>query len=154
MSNSYDWIIHNITDMSAAIKEERPDISFDKIKHIGNVHTHGLDKYNHPELCTVLNIDPYILGRILNSMGKMVQSNITSFSIGRFSSVLQGDYEVELIKFPDENVLYIMLPDKNNKLPGEEGCQEPYCHQRFYAKLIHEHNIVNGMEYTADEYSK
>ena len=37
MSNSYDWIIHNITDMSAAIKEERPDISFDKIKHIGNI---------------------------------------------------------------------------------------------------------------------
>ena len=80
-----------------------------------NFHTHGMERYNHMDFQMVLPYPHQELCRIINTMGLRVQEG------ERFKD---GDL-VETRR----NVLRIIVPDKNNRFPYEQGCEYPYTLQ-------------------------
>ncbi len=123
MDKKSDWIIHYVT------------IGDDKYKYIVNIHTHGLNKYNHKEFCMVLDIGS-ICSEIINSICHDVVFNGKIFSEGIYSGISENKYNIEIISLPNDPVLYIILPDENNKLPSDKDCQYPYNQQYKYVKTI------------------
>ena len=50
---------------------------------------------------------------------------------------------VQLMSCEDSpNMLYVILPDENGRLPMDADCAEPYNYQYEYAKLLSDRNEV------------
>ena len=110
-----DWIIH------AVFSEE--GYSF---------HTHGLDKKNHKEIEIALDIDPNSAANILHKIvddierGKVYKDKDTI----RFKEEGPDAIFVETKgKLSEDILLRLVLPDKNNKMPWDEGCEEGFKDQ-------------------------
>jgi len=111
-----DWIIHYVPYSD----------------HI-DAHTHGLSrKHDHPELQITLPVNMELVKYVINTMGIAV-SNGKKFSDGDeiFGLFENQDLPVRLIarKATGENVLRIVLPDKNSKFPDDKDCLEYYRDQ-------------------------
>lgn len=129
-----DWIIHYVID---GVEDTPKD--FYSLDGFGNIHTHGLNRYNNQrELCICLAISDKLAASLLNSMGLRVANGETVFTEGIRDDVLQDKYNVKFITFDNDPTLYMILPDSNNKFPGEEGCESPYDKQEIYAQFISE----------------
>lgn len=112
-----DWFIHYVFDAS-------------DIPGIANIHTHGLEKYNHLNFQLVLSVGTDEAKYILNTMSRRVQKG-EIFHEGDMVSDIFDDCDVLLKKYHEtgRDVLRIIVPDSDNRFPGEEGCEEPYSHQ-------------------------
>lgn len=124
------WIIHNVFGY-----ETLPEKDFE---YFGNFHTHGLNEYGHRELCICINIPQEVACGILNACGMMIANNGETFEKGISNKVLEDGYNVFFEEYPDDPVLYIFLPDENNKFPQNNDCNELYKLQGKYAKYISE----------------
>ena len=126
-----DWIIHYVAP--TVDRSKSPAYYYEA--YFANIHTHGLDKYNHRELCISINIGQETAKKLLNSLGmRIVHGDV--FTEGIRTDILKGNYDVQFITFDNDPTLYMILPDVNNKLPMDSDCEEPYCYQEKYAKII------------------
>lgn len=102
-----------------------------------NAYTLGLKKYDHDELCIVFDIEsPNTVATILNILGFRIRDNHEKFEPGINEDILE-DARVEFYRPEGSKILYLLLPDDNGKLPGEDGCLYPFDQQRRYADIIH-----------------
>ena len=126
-----DWMIHYVAP--TVDRSKSPAYYYEP--YFANIHTHGLDKYNHRELCISISIGQETAKELLNSLGiRIVHGDV--FTEGIRTDILKGNYDVQFITFDNDPTLYIILPDVNNKLPMDSDCEEPYCYQEKYAKII------------------
>lgn len=128
------WIIHGVFDTESYFNDKGIECPY-----IGNFHTHGLNEYNNQkELCIVLALPGETAKGLLNSMGLRVANNETVFTEGIRTDILSNNMDVQLMAFENDPTLYVILPDKNGKLPMNNDCEEPFKYQYEYARLISE----------------
>lgn len=143
MNKDIDWIIHFVSetepcDMCGDNKKETTvgNITYTGFDCFCNIHTHGFNKHNHREMCIPFELNPNVAMGILNNCGLKIANFHEEFKEGICHGVLRDEYDVKFISFKDDPTLYMILPDKNNKFPGDEDCEYPYCQQEIYAKII------------------
>ena len=137
-----DWMIHYVAP--TVDRSKSPAYYYEP--YFANIHTHGLDKYNHRELCISINIGQETAKELLNSLGmRIVHGDV--FTEGIRTDILKGNYDVQFITFDNDPTLYMILPDVNNKLPMDSDCEEPYCYQEKYAKLISDNKDASIEDY-------
>ena len=117
------------------------DLPEENFEYFGNFHTHGLSEYGHRELCICVNIPENLALSILNNCGMMIANHGEVFEKGITNKVLEGGYDVLFEEYPDDPVLYIILPDENNKFPQDDGCNELYKKQAEYALYISKNKL-------------
>lgn len=79
MGKNVDWIIHYILDDSGPYP------------YLCNAHTHGMEKYRHPDFQMVLNLPQEHICYLLNSMGMRVQGGRPSMTVRLFAfNEIQG----------------------------------------------------------------
>lgn len=90
MNNNIDWIIHLVANGACdeCGKEEKGFLPY-----TCNAHTHGMEKYGHPDFQVVLSLPPREIGRILNTLGLRVQEG-ERFQAGRYVSGIYADCAV------------------------------------------------------------
>lgn len=127
-----DWVIHVVMNGVECQDCNKVENSFPAF--MCNVHTHGMEKYNHLDFQIVLALNPQITGIILNNMGLRVQAGETFKSGEVLSDVLADGYKVRLIETEEtgRRVLRLLLPDENNNLPGDADCSYPYSEQESF----------------------
>lgn len=78
MNNNIDWIIHLVANGACdeCGKEEKGFLPY-----TCNAHTHGMEKYGHPDFQVILSLPPREIGRILNTLGLTVREWVESFGI-------------------------------------------------------------------------
>lgn len=108
-----------------------------------DIHTHGLNNHGLPELCLVIAIHQDQAADVLNTLAMRAVAGDIILHEGVTKDVLADGYRCRIIRFKGENKLYIILPDENNRLPGEPMCMKPFCGQIEYAKKLHD-KYVNG----------
>ena len=133
-----DWVIHYVQGHDCEIcgKHNENPIGF---TGFANIHTHGLSKYNHKELCIPLDIGFKLSGTILNQCGIRIKLEHNEYVPGKDYSVIQN-LPVLFYEFDNSNTLYMIMPDPNGKFPEDDGCEFPYNKQILYAKIIEEDN--------------
>lgn len=136
MNKIVDWVIHYVQEHDCEIcnKHVSNPIGF---TGFANVHTHGLDKYNHKELCISIDIGFELACQILNNCGLRIKLENHEFISGKDYSVIRN-FPVLFHEFENSNTLYMILPDSNGKFPNDEGCEFPYNKQLLYAHIIEE----------------
>ena len=139
--NEIDWIIHYVSETNPweEVEETIPEndkVIFKGFDAFGNIHTHGLNQHNHREICIPFKLPPDTAMDILNRCGLRIVHDSAEFKEGIDHSVLSDGYDAKFISFDNDPTLYLILPDENNKFPGDEDCQYPYNQQEIYAKII------------------
>lgn len=131
-----DWLIHYVQEHDCEIcgKHEENSIGF---TGFANIHTHGLDKYSHKELCIPLDLGMKLAGTILNNCGIRIKLEQEKFVPGKDESVIKG-FPVIFHEFENSDTLYMIMPDPNGNFPDDEECEFPYNKQLFYAQIIEE----------------
>lgn len=134
--NVIDWIIHYVQEHDCELYGKHDDnpISFNGF---ANIHTHGLDKYNHKEICIPLDVGMNLAGRILNLCGLAIKLEGEKFVPGFDDSVIQN-LPVLFYEFENSDMIYMIMPDPNGKFPEDDGCEFPYNKQLLYAQIIEE----------------
>lgn len=131
-----DWIIHYVQEHDCEIcgKHEDNLIGF---TGFANIHTHGLNKYNHKELCIPLDLGYKLAVTILNQCGLRIKLGNEKFVPGFNDSIIQN-LPVLFYEFENSNTLYMIIPDPNGKFPEDDDCEFPYNKQLLYAQIIEE----------------
>lgn len=125
-----DWIIHYLSNNVVCNSCGNQTENF--LPYICDAHTHGMDKYNHPEFQVVLDLGPGMIGYLLNSMGYRVQAGETfkdgDVVTGITSTKESEDLPLRLkeVESNGKKLLRIILPDEKYRFPDDEGCQEVY----------------------------
>ena len=136
----FDWIIHYVQEHTCECcnKHDKPSerIGFDAF---ANIHTHGFNEHNHDEMCISLDIGFKLACALLNSIGIRIR-NGEAFEEGIRSNVIK-DYNVLFYRSNYSDTLYLLLPDPNGLLPGDDSCMHPYNLQKIYADIIEEDNV-------------
>lgn len=120
-----DWIIHLCANDVACAMCGEVEQGFKK--YACNAHTHGMEKYNHPNFQIVLQLPAQDTGYILNTLGLRVQSG-ERFRAGDLVEGIFLDCPVRLDEFEESGrkVLRVIIPDKYNLFPEDECCMEIY----------------------------
>lgn len=128
MDKKIDWKIHLVANGVECEECGKTEDGF--LPYMCNAHTHGMDKYNHLDFQIVLMLKPEVICGILNTFGLLVQSG-KIFKDGDSVSEIINKYDVRLKEFEEtgRKVLRIILPDEQNRFPGDEGCEAPYSLQ-------------------------
>ena len=133
---SVDWIIHYVANGVVCDKCGKEENSF--LHYICDAHTHGLNKYNHPEFQVVLDMGMEEVMRMLNTLGNRVKAG-ERFKAGDFVKGIYEDCDVRLDEFSDgeEKLLRVIIPDKNHHFPEDERCIDVYLLQWFELKDLY-----------------
>lgn len=112
----------------------------DKYSFIACYETKGLKKYNHKELCIVIDIDYIKIIKILNSLGTRISNGdvITEgirSDLGKFVIGKEADVQFVTIDNNDDT-LYVIIPDSNGNLPMDNDCLDIYKDQYLYTEII------------------
>ena len=120
-----DWIIHLCTN--GVMCDDCGTVEDQFLPYTCNAHTHGMEKYNHPDFQLVLNLPPEDIGYVLNTLGLRVQAG-ERFKHGDIVSGIFLDCPVRLEEYEEtgRKVLRVMIPDKYNRFPDDESCMETY----------------------------
>lgn len=130
MKKDFDWIIHCIMNGAKCAVCGEP--IHDMVPGSANFHTHGMDKYNHPDFQLVLGCNMQLAGYILNTLGARVRAG-ERFKDGDYVKGIFEDCDVRLDTYEEtgRNVLRVIVPDANNLFPDEAGCDMYYWVQLF-----------------------
>lgn len=116
----------------------KPDYPEDQDAYL-LVHTDGFKDIGHPEIATVLNMDPKITTMIFNHMGLEIVEGKRRFDVpGEYEEVVENGYKVKIVKYDNDDMLYMFVPDKHGKFPGDQGCDKGFCSQEEYARATSE----------------
>ena len=133
-----DWVIHYAQEHDCDYCGKHNENSIG-LSGFANIHTHGLDVYNHKEICIPIDIGN-VAGIIINDCGLKIKFNKEKFEPGLKFGVIK-DYPVLFYEFEKESdTLYMFLPDKYGRFPINEDCEFPFNQQKFYASIIEEEN--------------
>lgn len=131
-----DWMIHYVQEHDCdCCGMHNPNPT--GFTGFANIHTHGLDKYGHKELCILLDLGPELSCQLLNNCGLRIKLDSEKFVPGFNDSVIRN-LPVLFYEFENSNTLYMIMPDPNGKFPNDEDCEFPYNKQLFYAQIIEE----------------
>lgn len=125
MVSKFDWIIHYVANgVVCGCCGERED-GF--IPYACNAHTHGMEKFGHPDFQVVINYPIDTVSYILNAFGQRVRDG-ARFHDGEYISGIFEDCPVRLNEFEEagRTVLRVTIPDKNGNFPECEGCDLRY----------------------------
>ena len=119
-----NWIIEIIGNGVVCDKCGKVEDSFPE--YICNAHTHGMNKYHHPDFQLVLHISDEDIGYILNSLGIRVQAG-EQFHSGDLVEGIFEDCPVRLDSFQEtgREVLRVIIPDSQNRFPEDPNCDYP-----------------------------
>lgn len=136
MNNNIDWIIHLVANGACdeCGKEEKGFLPY-----TCNAHTHGMEKYGHPDFQVILSLPPREIGRILNTLGLRVQEG-ERFQAGRYVSGIYADCDIRLDEFREtgRDVLRAVIPDRQNRFPEDPQCEELYRLQSMDTEELYE----------------
>lgn len=122
-------------------EQEHPLSPFPAISY-AEIYTNGLDIYDHPEICITLNIGEEIAGSLFKGLVSEIAENENfELKTGVNNDIIEN-FPVKIIEGEVTHRLYIILPDKNGKFPGDEGCEEAFSYQ------------LSVMEFIESEYEK
>ena len=123
-----DWIIHIVGNGIAC--QECGKIENPFPQYICNAHTHGMNRYNHPDFQLVIHMSQENIGYVLNTLGLRVQSG-EKFQSGDLVDGIFLDCPVRLDLFQegDREVLRVIIPDGQNRFPEDPACDYPYSFQ-------------------------
>ena len=129
MKQKIDWIIHYVANGEICACCDEIITGFPE--YMANAHTHGMEMYDHLDFQIVLALDSYTVGTILNNMGLRVQAGEKFKSGDVLSDILADGYDVHLLEVEEtgRRVLRLLLPDPENRFPGDKNCQYPYNKQ-------------------------
>lgn len=135
MKRKLDWIIHAVSNGIPCADCGKTENSF--IPGACNFHTHGLEKYGHPDLQIVIEYPPQEIARILNTIGLRIQDG-ARFAAGDLIKGIYEDCDVRLDTFEEtgRNVLRVIIPDKFNRFPEDPICEYPYNLQAFPTDML------------------
>ena len=135
MKRRIDWIIHAVCNSAACAECGKIENSF--IPGACNFHTHGLEKYGHPDLQIVIEYPPQEIARILNTIGLRIQDG-ARFAAGDLIKGIYEDCDVRLDTFEEtgRNVLRVIIPDKFSRFPEDPICEYPYNLQAFPTDML------------------
>ncbi len=130
MIKNIDWVIHFVANGVACAECGKAENSF--IEYACNAHTHGMEKYGHPDFQMVLHTNLQDISYILNTLGWRVQ-NGERFQPGDLVSGIFLDCDVRLDEFEecDRKVLRVIIPDGKNRFPEDPECKYPYSFQTW-----------------------
>ncbi|EET59034.1 hypothetical protein BRYFOR_08943 [Marvinbryantia formatexigens DSM 14469] len=103
-----------------------------------NAHTKGMEKYGHMEFQSVLNMPPDEISYLLNSLCRMVQEGRV-FRSGDLVSGIYEDCPVRLDEheFEGKRMLRAVIPDRNQRFPEDEQCDEIFKLQRLETEMLY-----------------
>lgn len=138
MSDS-DWIIHLVANGAVCAECGKAEYSFRP--NLCNAHTHGMEKYNHPDFQMVLRASNEEICRILNTLGLRVQQG-EKFYDGAYVTGIYEDCRVRLQQFEEtgRKVLRVIIPDGNNIFPENPACVAPYNLQLLKTEELSKEN--------------
>ena len=127
MNTRIDWIIHYVSNSCCACCG-KAEITFKQ--YLCNAHTHGLEKYGHPEFQVVIDAGPKEVARLLNTMGLRVKDG-EKFRPGDLVSGLYEDCQILVYPEMEGNreLLRLVIPDAEKRFPSDTNCAYPYCSQ-------------------------
>ena len=125
MGKEIDWIIHLVANGVPCDCCGKIERGF--IPNACNAHTHGMEKYGHPDFQVVINYPMETIGYILNALGRRVQAGEV-FHNGEYVSGIFEDCPIRLNEFEedDRTVLRAIIPDMNGFFPECEECDFRY----------------------------
>ena len=125
-----DWIIHFIGNGVFCPDCGKIETGFPQ--YICNAHTHGMEKYGHPDFQVVIHMSTQNIGYVLNLLGLRVQAG-ERFSAGDLVSDVFEDCPVRLDAFEEtgRQVLRVVIPDGKNRFPEDPHCDYPYSFQKL-----------------------
>ena len=125
-----DWTIHFIGNGVFCHDCGKVDTGFPQ--YICNAHTHGMEKYGHPDFQVVIHMSTQNIGYVLNLLGLRVQEG-ERFSAGDLVSGVFEDCPVRLDAFEEtgRQVLRVVIPDGKNRFPEDPHCDYPYSFQKL-----------------------
>lgn len=134
MGQKPDWVIHLVAN-GACDKCGKEENSF--LPYTCNAHTHGMERYGHPDFQLVLFLPSEEIGRILNTMGMRVQSG-ERFKAGDYVSGIYEDCQIRLDTFEEtgRTVLRVIIPDKHGVFPENENCMDIYKLQQLPTQAL------------------
>ena len=111
-------------------------------QYICNAHTHGMEKYGHPDFQLVIHMPQEDMKYILNTFGLRVQAG-ERFNAGDLVEGIFLDCSVRLDEACESGrkVLRIVIPDGRNRFPEDAGCDYPYSFQCLPTDAL-EHNLI------------
>lgn len=109
-----DWTIHYVFDAN-----DKP--------YAVDIHTHGMEKYNHPNFQIVLPIQKEIAAAILNTICLTVKYGF-KYDEGVYDGLMQNRFDIKMIKV-NENLLRCIIPDEHNLFYDSPKCDKIYKHQ-------------------------
>lgn len=118
------WIIHRVHDGKHKIYP----------KNFCNIHSHGMEVYNHKNFQVVLDVGDEIACYIINSLCERVREGHTqgvSMGSGDVITGIYSQFPLKLVQASEggRSVLRVLLPDDEGRFPGEKGCMAPYSDQ-------------------------
>lgn len=127
-----DWIIHFLANGAVCDCCGKAEYSFPD--YMCNAHTHGMNRYHHPEFQVVLNYGEEHVMYLLNTMGLKVQAG-EKFKDGDVIADLYEDCTVRLIDAVEngEHVLRLVIPDQENRFPEDPNCSYPHNAQIHFS---------------------
>ena len=130
-----DWIIHCCRN--GVVCDECGDVENGFVENSCNAHTHGMNRYQHPDFQLVLALPTEEICRILNTFGLWVQQG-RRFSHGELVSGIYEDCDVRLEAFTEtgRTLLRVVIPDKHNVFPDDDRCLYPYTLQTFPTEML------------------
>lgn len=138
MSREPNWLIHCISNNVPCECCGKTETVFPD--GIMDAHTHGLEKFGHPELQLVIGYsDPYLICYILNTLAAMVEDG-QKFTDGQLVEGIFEDCPVRMDlnkDCEDVEVFRVVIPDRNNRFPEEEKCEYPYTMQVLETKNLY-----------------
>lgn len=125
MKRKYDWEIHFVAN--GVVCECCGEVEDGFIPYACNAHTHGMDKFQHPDFQVVVCYAPEVLGYILNTFGERVRAG-EKFQDGQYVSGIFEDCPIRLNEFEENGrtVLRVIIPDKDGFFPECEECDPRY----------------------------
>ncbi len=120
-----DWIIHLVANGAVCYDCGKAENTF--LPYLCNAHTHGMEKYNHPDFQMILRTSNEEICRILNTLGMRVQQGERYYD-GAYVTGIYEDCCIRLQEFEEcgRKVLRVIIPDGNNIFPESPECAYPY----------------------------
>lgn len=140
--NQVDWIIHLVANGEAC--ECCGEVENGFLDYACNAHTHGMEKYNHPDFQMVLRYSNEDICSILNELGLRVQAG-ERFHAGQYVSGIFTDCDVRLDEFEEtgRTVLRVMIPDGKNRFPDDKSCDAPFTLQMLETDALYRDTLFS-----------
>ena len=121
MLETHGWVLHTVYDREG----DNP------LNGLANIHTEGLpENFSHKNIQVVLPVSAQVIYPIVYGMMEKIKTGYVFEPNQRNSEVLEGaDVYFQEIAQGNETYLRMIMPDREGRLPNEEGCTGVYTRQ-------------------------